>query len=261
MLPAFSFDLPSGAGRVLLVVGWAAAVGLAWMLSVRRGAWVFALALLPLLVVQQRAAFEATQAPARIAAEQYDFVLRSTDGDLQIPFEFRLHGYLLALADAAKRVLGRSSAQIVDDEAAMLALGPDLGARAFAWHEESKRIERMGARYEATAERLRSARRAAAGRPLEGTLALTVRGRFRLVRWDVESAPGRMFMHVKGFERFEIPARGALAFGLDATSSALSDPAPVRLLVLALDGALIQSQLVSLPIDRSSSHSLHAEAP
>ena len=261
VVPTFAFDLPYGAGRLMLVIGWALALALAWFIRLNRRTAVFALALLPLLVVQQRGAFERTQGPERIASQQFDFVLRAAADEVLIPVGYAQHGYLRAMADAARRVLGRDGPHIVDDEDEMQALGPERGARAWSWREDSRRLERLGERYQAALVQQRAARLAAAGQPLHGTLALQVQGRHRVVQWQVQSSPGRVFMHVEGYARLELPPQGALAFGLEASTSTMADPARVRMLVLTPDGALIRSQPVLLALGRSSSFALQAEPP
>lgn len=257
-LPAFAFELPSGAGRVMFVIGWTYAVAVGWLLRPGGRLWMPAAVLLALLVLQQRAQFDRTLAPERVAARQYDFLIHATAADTLVPFNFTQQGYLTAMQSAVQSVLRRESARVLDNEDEMQALEPDRRARTWAWDADRQQVALMGERFDPVVAQQGAARHAGLGLPLAGTLALEVRGRYRVLRWDVQSAPGRVLLHVEGFSRFEIPARGSLAFGLDATLASVTDPVWLRVLVVTPEGAVISSRRAALDLHRGGSRSLEA---
>ncbi|MBC7938916.1 MAG: hypothetical protein H7Z19_03985 [Chitinophagaceae bacterium] len=200
-------------------------------------------------------------APQDIAAAQFGFVAQSTTAEqLLVPWGFGGAGYLHSMVDAGQRLDGRARATLVDNEDELLALGSERGAKAWSWQEGCRCVAPLGAQYDARVAQLQQALGGAAGMPLTVRLSMHGQGLYRRFSWAVEGVAGQISLHVQAFDRYALPGRGALVFGLDNTSR-LSDPARLRVIVQTPAGARVQTPWLDLPISGSADVQWPLQAP
>jgi hypothetical protein len=261
----FRIGQPGGHVRLLLLVGWATAVLCAWQLEgwwQRGWRWQAAAAFGTLLLaaglgqVPTRALIQTGQ----VVAQAQNGALSRGEAPLLVPEGFDQQSYLASMADAAQRLEGRPLPVIVEEEDAFLALGPVRGPQAHAWDPGCACVAPLAERYETRAQSIRSALQAGQSLGIETRLALSGEGRLRRFAWQIQGAPGQVFVHVEGYARFTLPARGVIDFGLDNTAQ-LADPVRLRVLVQTPAGALVRTPWLELPRDRRAEVRWPAAAP
>jgi hypothetical protein len=182
-------------------------------------------------------------------AQAQNGVLSRGEAAVLVPEGFNQHSYLAAMAEAAQRLAGHPLPEIVEEEDAFLALGPVRGPQAHAWDPGCACVAPLAGRYATRAQSVGSALQAGQGLGIEARLALRGEGRLRRFEWQVQGAPGQVFVHVEGYARLALPASGVLDLGLDNTAQ-LADPVRLRVLVQTPAGALARTPWLELPRDR-----------
>jgi hypothetical protein len=253
-LPAFGLGSGLGYGndRIAFALGWAVAVAMAWQLHGARW-WPLqaraglAVAALALLWTSQHAVIARTSARHDPRPAEYRFLSEARADQVLAPHDFTGIGYLERLAEAMRRVDGRTPARIVRDEDELAALGPDAGRAAWAWRVDCSCLRPLGTDYDRRLHEHQRRLQAGAGRPLRVDVQLDGRGRRKLLQWSVSGAPASVLVEVQGVNRFRLAARGSFAFGIDY-GTPIGEIARVRFLVTAADGALQRSGWLDLPV-------------
>lgn len=248
---AKSGTLSFGHHRVALAMAWALAVAAAWALHrAPRSAWLVAAALAALLVMGQWHTSQFIAQFSQPNAMQYAFQLTSVAQDRLVPREFQRISYLRDMAAVIEHWEGRPSATVVEDEDALVALGPLEGARAQAWADECRCVRTLGADYQKMVDDWLERLSRGLGEPLQVEVELHSAGLRKALRWQLsgqEDAP-RAWLDAVGVGRLDLSGtQGTFAFGLDNTLP-MPDPLALRLTVQTRDGALIRSPVFHLPL-------------
>jgi hypothetical protein len=207
------------ASRLLYLLGWGLAVGLAWSLGRGRAFTVLLAVPAVALALGQRGTTSHIDAAARPLEAQYGFVAESRPGAFLLPPGFAYVGYLESMRDASLR-LGRSEQPVVlKTEEALEGVDGDPGSRVFRWDAECGCVAPMGAAYQAFLGEHRGLLEAGVGRRLGLTVEIEDQGVRKLLRWKfVSEHPGGFELHLIEYMRYAVPAEGEIPFGLDVTA-------------------------------------------
>ncbi len=244
-------DFPYGVERLGLALGWTLAVLVVLRARQRPAmAWL----LLPLVVLQvlgQQQVVERLRATHPPSAAENAFLARPGAGQFLLPHAFVQVGYRELMRQAAARVNGQPSAEVLPDIEALMALGPAQGRTVMAWRDDCRCLRPLGEDYERRVQDHQRRLQAGAGRPLQVQLAIERQGRYRLFRWHIEGSEGRPVFDIRRVGRLALPRAGVLPFVPDAMTP-LTDPAQLRVGLETPDGALIRTPLLALPLDGGS---------
>ena len=264
MLPLVSLILAgrmeSTSGRLLVFVGWALAVGVAFLLPAawRRTQWLTALMFVGLLgafAVSQLHIADEIAVPRNPMVQQNKLLASGEPGAL-VAYQYKATGYLRSIALAAVRLHGGAERVIVQDEEALVALGTQAGAQAWMYAMDCRCMRRLGSDYATLVEDFTD--RLALGRERGATVKvkLSFEGprQRKLLRWKIDGTSlgaSQLEFYVQDMGWRVFPLQDSWAFGLDATAN-LVEAFQLRLSLKLPDGALVRSPLLSFPLDRPS---------
>lgn len=237
--------------RVMVFVGWSAAVLLAWTV---RNSGIFQRLFLTLiglaLVISHFEESRALEKSGRFQELENEFVISSLGDNVLVPRGFINTGYLRSILESREKLLGTTGPRIIGDEVQLVELGPVAGPRAFAWQEDCDCIRPIEKIWDFRADDYH--RRINSGveknQAMKVEFWLSEHGLRRRLEWRVQGPTGRRFAELPDFGRFEVTSNGSVHFGADATFR-LKDVLRLRFVIEddRPDGSRLTSPLFEIP--------------
>jgi hypothetical protein len=240
------------ASRLLYLLSWAVAVGLAWSLGRGRVLGAFLVVAAAALVLGQQGTASHIDAAARQLEAQYGFVAEPRPDAFLLPPGFAYVGYLESMRDASLR-LGRAQLPaVLKSEEELERIGRDPGERVFHWSLECSCVAPMGAGGEAFLREHRAMLEAGIGKTLRVMVEVQDHGMRKLLRWKFASEdPGSFELHLIEYMRYSVPPEGEIRFGLDVTAPRNAE-LHLRVQLRSPEGWLARSPVLAIHPGRAS---------
>ena len=240
------------ASRLLYLLSWALAVGIAWSLGRSRVFGAFLLVVAVALALGQQGTASHIDAAARPLEAQYRFVAEPRPDAFLLPPGFAYVGYLESMREASLR-LGRAQLPaVLKSEDELARIGGDSGARVFHWSPDCGCVAPMGAGSEAFLREHRAMLDAGIGRTLRLIVEIEDHGIRKLLRWKFASEhPGSFELHLIEYMRYAVPPEGEIPFGMDVTAPRNAE-LHLRVQLRSPEGWLARSPVLTIHPGRAS---------
>ncbi len=206
--------------RLFYLIGWASVAWLAWLVNSNKfHSWTL-IALIICFISTQSSIASSIRDLSIITEQQNLFLLKGTEKQVLLPFEFDHLNKLDSLQRAKLLIQSQSSPVLLRNMEELKELSQNQKEALYKFKAECNCIQSISdAEYSDLLGDFNRRLAKGAEQVLNVSLDIENLGHLKLFRWKFEGGEGNYDLYIREFEKIELPPSGWTQFGLDVTVS------------------------------------------